>query len=90
MKPNRKRDIINISLIQSFLSRCVLAIVPGNIFLTTLCCLAGLVMFSYYASLGCDPHKAGYVNNANQVMYILLSWHHIMKETLYHIPVISD
>ena len=41
--------------------------VPGTILLGTLACMVGWAIFAYYADIGCDPLKAGYISNTNQV-----------------------
>ena len=41
---------------------------------TAICGLAimcGIVAFAYYAKAGCDPFKAGYISNLNQVSLIV-------------------
>ncbi|KAH3802762.1 hypothetical protein DPMN_156444 [Dreissena polymorpha] len=41
----------------------------GGVFLLILCtCLAGIVMFAYYAQQGCDPLTSKQVANANQLI----------------------
>ena len=47
--------------------------VPGNLILGTLSCLAGWAIFAYYTEKGCDPLKAGYISNANQVKLLFHS-----------------
>ena len=37
----------------------------------TLACGVGIVAFAYYAKKGCDPLRAGYIGNANQVNHDL-------------------
>ena len=32
-----------------------------------LCIACGTVIFGFYALKGCDPYKAGYITNINQV-----------------------
>ncbi|XP_023933015.1 sodium-coupled monocarboxylate transporter 1 isoform X2 [Lingula anatina] len=39
----------------------------------SLICLAGVVVYAYYASINCDPLKAKYIKNANQIIpYFLM------------------
>ncbi|XP_048251446.1 sodium-coupled monocarboxylate transporter 1-like [Haliotis rufescens] len=42
--------------------------IVGVILLMTSVCLAGIIMFAYYAKKGCDPLFAKKVSNANQLM----------------------
>ncbi|CAH1799507.1 unnamed protein product [Owenia fusiformis] len=47
--------------------------VPFMALIWSVTCLAGIVMFSYYADKGCDPLRAGYVKNPNQLIaYFML------------------
>ncbi|KAK3580515.1 hypothetical protein CHS0354_009467 [Potamilus streckersoni] len=46
----------------------VLLNIIGVIILVTVTCLAGIVMFAYYATKGCDPWKGGIVANPNQLI----------------------
>ena len=48
--------------------RSVLSVIPGVALLTTLACFSGLVVFAYYASIGCDPLANGTLSNPNQVI----------------------
>ena len=48
--------------------RSVLSVIPGVFILTTLACFSGLVVFAYYASIGCDPLANGDLSNPNQVL----------------------
>ena len=40
---------------------------PAFIIMSFLTCLTGLVVFTYYEQKGCDPLRAGYISNPNQV-----------------------
>ena len=40
---------------------------PVSVVLGSLATLVGFSMFAYFAYAGCDPLKAGYVSNPNQV-----------------------
>ncbi|XP_041356385.1 sodium-coupled monocarboxylate transporter 1-like [Gigantopelta aegis] len=40
----------------------------GVILLVLVVCLAGIIMFAYYAMKGCDPLSAGYIANSNQLL----------------------
>ena len=51
------------------LCRSILGIIPGVTLLTSLACLSGLVVFAYYASIGCDPLSDGTLSNPNQVTF---------------------
>ncbi|XP_071098413.1 sodium-coupled monocarboxylate transporter 1-like isoform X1 [Haliotis cracherodii] len=42
--------------------------VIGVIILLTIVCLAGIIIFAYYAKKGCDPLSAKYVSNSNQLI----------------------
>ena len=59
-------------------SRCILfsraMLMNGPFFalFTALAIGAGMVAFAYYTQRGCDPAKAGYISNNNQVRHI--SW----------------
>ncbi|CAH1790095.1 unnamed protein product [Owenia fusiformis] len=46
----------------------ILLNIPGILFLITICCVAGIVCFAYYQDKGCDPLKAGFVDNSNQLI----------------------
>jgi len=46
----------------------VLLNIPGLLFFMTLCVLSGMSIFAYYSHIGCDPLKAGYVSNSNQLI----------------------
>ncbi|KAL3885461.1 hypothetical protein ACJMK2_025517 [Sinanodonta woodiana] len=46
----------------------VLLNIIGVIILVTVTCLAGIVMFAYYVTKGCDPWKGGIVANPNQLI----------------------
>ena len=46
--------------------------VPGLIFIVTLCCLDGLVIFAVYS--GCDLIKSGKITSNDQVK---VAWHYI-------------
>ncbi|CAH1796926.1 unnamed protein product [Owenia fusiformis] len=46
----------------------ILLNIPGTLLLLGLTCLAGLVIFAYYANKGCDPIGAGYITNPNQLL----------------------
>ena len=48
-------------------SRSVYATIPGHVIVNILSCFSGLVVFSYYTDLGCDPLKAGYIPSPNHV-----------------------
>lgn len=47
--------------------RAVLLSIPGLVTLMTLSALTGLIIFAYYAKIGCDPVRDGELSNANQV-----------------------
>lgn len=36
--------------------------------MNVLASLVGLVVYAYYADVGCDPLKQGYITSANQVV----------------------
>ena len=40
---------------------------PGNILIAILVVTMGWTIFAYFADIGCDPLKAGYISNTNQV-----------------------
>ncbi|CAH1784471.1 unnamed protein product [Owenia fusiformis] len=40
---------------------------PGIPILMTVTCYAGLVIYAYYAKMGCDPLNAGQIDNINQI-----------------------
>ncbi|XP_046581754.1 LOW QUALITY PROTEIN: sodium-coupled monocarboxylate transporter 1-like [Haliotis rubra] len=42
--------------------------VIGVIILLTIVCLAGIIIFAYYAQKGCDPLSAEYISNSNQLI----------------------
>ncbi|KAL5020353.1 hypothetical protein ScPMuIL_003245 [Solemya velum] len=46
----------------------VLLNILGVIILLTVTCLAGIVIFAYYAQKGCDPISSGEINNPNQLV----------------------
>ena len=51
------------------LCRCVILNIPGALILSWGSCFAGLVVFAYYLSRGCDIFEAGYTNgNKNQII----------------------
>lgn len=51
----------------------ILGLVPCVATLTLLACLCGLVIFAYYAQVGCDPVQGGAIESANQVMMYFAS-----------------
>ena len=51
-----------------FILRAVLLNVFGVIILVIVTSLAGIVMFAYYAQIGCDPLTSGQVSNSNQLI----------------------
>ena len=54
--------------------RSLLLNIPGLIVITTLATLTGLVVYSYYATVKCDPLDAGYISSSNQVdMYRIIN-----------------
>lgn len=55
--------------------RAVLLNCLGLFLMVTTACLAGVSVFAYYASKGCDPYTSKEIKNTNQVMYNL--WCHI-------------
>ncbi|CAH1788559.1 unnamed protein product, partial [Owenia fusiformis] len=46
----------------------VLLAIPMQVLLITLVCFGGLVMFAFYAQIGCDPLEQGYVKTGNQIL----------------------
>ncbi len=44
--------------------------IPGLLIVNVLASLVGLVVYTYYAEIGCDPLKEGYISNANQVRHV--------------------
>ncbi|XP_067653795.1 sodium-coupled monocarboxylate transporter 1-like [Haliotis asinina] len=42
--------------------------VVGVLFLLTIVCFAGIIIFAHYAKLGCDPLSAKYIRNSNQLI----------------------
>ena len=56
---------IIISVILSL--RMLLLAQPMQTALCGLAIMCGIVAFAYYAKSGCDPFKAGYISNLNQV-----------------------
>ncbi|ELT90106.1 hypothetical protein CAPTEDRAFT_166259 [Capitella teleta] len=46
----------------------VLLNVPGLLFFMTICSLSGMTIFAWYDYVGCDPLKAGYIDNPNQLI----------------------
>lgn len=53
--------------ISNLLYSAVLLNILGVFILVTITCLAGIVVFAYYAEKGCDPLTNGDVSNSNQV-----------------------
>ena len=49
------------------LSRAVLTSMPGFIILGVLASLVGLIVYSYYVDVGCDPLEQKIIQNPNQV-----------------------
>ena len=45
-------------------------VAPGILVLVSLACLSGVSVFAYYYKIGCDPIKAGIINDWNQVGFI--------------------
>ncbi len=54
----------------SFSCRSVLLNIPGLLIVNILACLVGLVMYAYYAQVGCDPLRMKYISNSNQVLIL--------------------
>ena len=50
---------------------------------TTLAIGAGMVAFAYYTQRGCDPAKAGYISNNNQVRYVHSSRKKMLRTKKY-------
>ena len=48
--------------------RVIMLTTPGGFILGTLACMVGWAIFAYYTDIGCDPLKAGYISNPNQVL----------------------
>jgi len=48
--------------------RSILLNVAGFFLMGLLTCTAGIVVFAYYAKLGCDPITSGKLDNPNQIM----------------------
>ncbi|KAL8568333.1 hypothetical protein ACOMHN_040906 [Nucella lapillus] len=46
----------------------VLLNIPGLMVLVLVACMAGVVIFAYYAKLGCDPYTSGRIANSNQII----------------------
>ena len=46
---------------------------PGLLFIGPLSCFGGVVIYAYYHSKHCDPVRAGYLTNVNQVRPTLYS-----------------
>ena len=53
--------------------RIVALLCPGQFLLVGICIATGVVVYAYYAIGGCDPLKAGYIDNINQVCMVLIS-----------------
>ena len=53
----------------SFLTfyRAVLSIIPWTVVAMSLAALSGLSVFAFYSRIGCDPLKARFIRNPNQV-----------------------
>ena len=47
----------------------MLLLAPALTIMFVLTCLTGLVVFAYYHKEGCDPLRAGYITNSNQVCF---------------------
>ena len=47
--------------------RAMALLIPMNLIMLTLCALMGVIAYGYYASVGCDPYRAGCISNLNQV-----------------------
>ena len=64
------------TLLHAFASlhlRTLFLTVPGNFILRSCAVLAGLSIFAYFTSTGCDPVEGGLVENPNQVRKLLVS-----------------
>jgi len=46
----------------------VLLNIPGILIFMTICVLSGMVIYAYYASIGCDPLASGIIDNPNQLI----------------------
>lgn len=58
-------QLIVYTIFSSLFSRALLLNIPGMFIMITLSCLAGLVMYAYYAD--CDPLTIGIIDEPNQV-----------------------
>ena len=48
-------------------ARSVYLNIPGMLVINALAGLVGLVVYAHYASVNCDPLRAGFIANSNQV-----------------------
>ena len=86
--------MFHLGVLVPFACRCVLLLIPGVTFMISLAALSGLSIFAFYASIGCDPLRAGFLGNPNQVgrlakqvgnlslvsvIFLKLHQHHIFK-----------
>lgn len=46
----------------------VLLNIPGLAGMVSICVMSGMTVFAWYDYVGCDPLKAGYVSNSNQLL----------------------
>ena len=47
--------------------RSVYLNIPGLLIINVVVAMVGMVVYAYYAHVGCDPLAQGYISNANQV-----------------------
>ena len=55
----------------------------GELLFHSLCCVVGIVLYSYYASIGCDPLKQGSISTPNQLVP------HFVLENLHYSGVLG-
>lgn len=70
--------------IVNYVCSVTLGTIPGGLVLSCLAFMSGWTVFAYYTSMGCDPLRAGYVSNPNQVpTYYNYGWGLGMVHYLY-------